>query len=477
MLRRITPVILLVLGGCSLMSNDTTIARLSKDDSPLTDIPLPKVSHKDVRDDYRSLLDIVEDSELREQIERRIAGVYMLEGDYRQLIDDMPPEGGYFAPAIDSYQEVISKYPGDPDNAESIYQLAKAYDLDGKDRQALETLNTFIDQYPSSPHLGEAYFRMGDIHFSNGEYEQAEDAYQAVISLGVESAFLNNSYYLLGWSHYKQGDYDLGLASFSEVLDRLVPEDGKVESLDKVEKSLVYDTLNVMSLSLAYSGGSQKIKDLYANRPQSDKYQWLLYAGLGNHFLEKERYEDSASSYREFVMQNPASERAPEMHSKMIRAYIDGDFASQVLPEKERYVRNYGIHSEFWKDKDPDVRASVIPNLKAYTQELARHFHGTGQLLKKQLSESELDNEKIASLRCPICALKRCSMVGTTLDQLLNMRRRPMNTITVNTVRMQVTQQSLRMTNVQMNWRKRTAIIHHSSVNGAHKQSTASCDS
>jgi tetratricopeptide (TPR) repeat protein len=399
MLRNLLVIMILLLSGCSHMSRNSTIAELNRDDAPLTDIPLPKVSHKEVRDEYRSLLEIVEDTELREQIERRIAGVYMLEGDYRQLIDDNPPEGGYFAPAIKSYNEVINKYPGDPDNAESIYQLAKAYDLDGKDVQALEELNVFIDQYPASPHLGEAYFRKGDIHFNNGEYEQAEEAYQAVISLGVESAFLNNSYYLLGWSHYKQGDYDLGLASFSEVLDRLVPEDGKIERLDKVNRSLVDDTLRIMSLSLAYGGGSEKITEFYAQRPQSRKYEWLLYAGLGKHFLEKERYEDSASSYRAFVMQNPTSERAPEMHSKMIRAYIDGDFASQVLPEKERYVENYGLGSEFWNTKGPDVRAKVVVNLKTYMDELARHYHGTGQQLKKQISQSDGDDKKLASLR------------------------------------------------------------------------------
>ena len=102
---------MLVLSGCGLMPQSTTIGELSTDDASLTDVPLPRVSHKDVRDEYRVLLEIVEDQELREQIERRIAGVYMLEGDYRQLIDVTPPKDGYFGPAIKSYQDVISSYP------------------------------------------------------------------------------------------------------------------------------------------------------------------------------------------------------------------------------------------------------------------------------------------------------------------------------------------------------------------------------
>ena len=381
--------LVLLLGGCGLMSQNKTIAQLDTADAPLADIPLPRVSHEDVRNEYRSLLEIVEEEELRRQIERRIASVYMLEGDHNLLVRTMPPEGGFYQEAIRSYNEVVDKYPGDPDNAESMYQLAKAYDLDGKDGEALEVLDEFIEQYPDSPRLGEIYFRKGDIHFQYKQYEQAEAAYQAVITIGRDSPFVNNSYYLLGWSRYKQSNYAGGLQAFSEVLDRMIPEDGRIEKLDKVSRSLVDDTLHIVSLSLAYDGGAEKIGKILAGRGQSRKYEWLLYSGLGEHFLGKERYEDSASSYRAFVLQNPTSDHAPEMHSRMIRAYIDGNFNSQVLPEKEHYVRNYGVGSVFWETKPDDIKAEVVPNLKTYLDELARHYHGTGQKLEKELASAD----------------------------------------------------------------------------------------
>ena len=385
---------ILLISGCSLLNRNTTIDRLRADGASMVDVPLPRVSHQDVRNEYRALLEIVDEAGLRKQIERRIAGVYMLEGDHNQFVGTTPPKDGYFANAIESYKEVIDKYPNDPDNAESYYQLAKAYDLDGKDREALATLDTFINKFPTSQRLPEAYFRKADIHFRHAEYEDAERAYQAVISNGEGTPFVNNSYYLLGWSRYKQSDYEGGMRSFAKVLDRLVPDDGKVEKLDKVERSLVDDTLHIMSLSLAYDGGADKIGDIFAKQPQSKKYQWLLYSGLGRHFLEKERYEDSASSYRAFVMTNPTSDRAPEMHAEMIRTYVDGKFNSLVMPEKEHYVQNYGVRSAFWKTKDDQVKAKVIPNLKTYLDELARHYHGTGQKLKKELAESDLTHGK-----------------------------------------------------------------------------------
>ncbi|WP_168188065.1 tetratricopeptide repeat protein [Hahella sp. CCB-MM4] len=389
-----------VLSGCGLMQQETTIGKLQQNnDVALKDIPLPRVGHEEVRREYRQLLEIVEDSGLKEQIERRIASVYMMEGDYQQLLGVTPSDDGYFSGAINSYKEVIEKYPDSPDNAESLYQLAKAYDLNGQDQQAQKVLYRFIGEYAESPRLAEVHFRNGDIHFRHKEYQEAEKSYQAVISIGQESAFLNSSYYLLGWVRFKLSDYDGGLDAFAEVLDRLVPEDGKIEKLDTVNRSLVDDTLRVMSISLAYSGGAEKIAATFAKRPQSAKYTWILYSSLGQHYLEKERYEDSASSFRAFVTQNPDSDRAPEMHAEMIRAYVDGEFSQQALPEKENYVRNYGIRSDFWRTKSDDVKAKVVPNLKTYIDELARHYHASGQRLKRELADAKGAGDAAAKSR------------------------------------------------------------------------------
>ena len=90
------------------------------------------------------LLETVEEQELKEQIERRIASVYMLEADYNQLLGTLPTEEGYFPDAIQAYHDLLEKYPDDPQNDEALYQLAKAYDLDGRDKEALEVLNRFI---------------------------------------------------------------------------------------------------------------------------------------------------------------------------------------------------------------------------------------------------------------------------------------------------------------------------------------------
>ena len=110
MLRNAPVALILLLSGCGLMNQNTTIGQLDADNTLLTDVPLPTVSHEDVRNEYRSLLEIVEEEELRKQTERRVASVYMLEGDHNLLVRTPPPEAGFYTEAISSYNEVIGKY-------------------------------------------------------------------------------------------------------------------------------------------------------------------------------------------------------------------------------------------------------------------------------------------------------------------------------------------------------------------------------
>ena len=375
--RKVVIALVATLSGCGLLNQDKTIGQLASHSVPTEDVPVPVLLHDDIRNEYKALLKLVEDKTLQKAIERRIADVYMMEGDFKQSQGVSAPENGYYGNAIESYENVLRKYPEDPKNATVLYQLAKAYELEQKDELALGALEKIIHQYPAYPQISEVYFRKGDIHFRHQDYDLAESAYKAVVDIGDDSNFTNNAIYLMGWSRYKQSNYEGGLAAFNQVLDTVIPAHGKMEGLSKVDQALADDTLRIMSLSLSYAGGAAKLKSMFAG--SKPRYAWMLYSSLGNLYLKKERFEDSAQAYRVFVEEDPTSDLAPQMHSKMIRAYIDGDFPQQVIPEKERYVASYGIHSQFWKEKSADVKSQVLPNLKTYLDELARHYHATGQ--------------------------------------------------------------------------------------------------
>ena len=369
------------LGGCSLFAEKGTIGRLQKVEKRQTDFNFNKITHQDVREEYQELIDLVDDQYLKEQIKRRVAEVYMLEGDENQTKITAKPSQSYYTEAIQSYTDILEKYPNSPDNAEVLYQLAKAYDMEGQQDDALLMLKQLTSRHPKYPHVAEAYFRMGDIYFNNNKYAEANKAYLAVTRYKLKKLNIN-AHYMLGWSQYKLGDYDYSLKSFSIALTALVDKKG---SLSNAEKPLIKDTLHSMTLALVNIGGAEKIRNM---KPLKGKdYVWMIYEDLGDFYLEKERFEDSAHTYRMFVTRHTASPMAHKLHSKLINAYIKGGFPQQALPEKQRFVEYYGLHSKFnGKGKGAgSIRDEVKADLKLYIDELAKHYHHEGQTFQKKL--------------------------------------------------------------------------------------------
>ncbi len=101
-----------------------------------------------------------------------------------------------------------------------LYQLARAYEADGRIDESLATLDRLIAEYPQTPHADEAQFRRGETLFVLKRYRDAELAYDAVLKHGSASQFYQQALYKHGWSLFKQQQYDKSLGSFFALLDR-----------------------------------------------------------------------------------------------------------------------------------------------------------------------------------------------------------------------------------------------------------------
>lgn len=375
---------LMLQSACGGRNKPSTLGQLKYQDKKEEKIEYKKMDHQEVREEYEELLDLFEDDVLKEQIERRIADVYMMEGVQNQLKTSAPKKS-YYVEAIKSYREILEKYPDSPDNAEVFYQLAKAYDMEGEQDEALLMLTELTRRHPTYKNIPEAYFRMGDIYFNKQQYQQAERAYVAVTHSHNQQLALN-ARYMLGWSYYKQLKFDQALTAFADVLTQILQDKNSLEELSKTERPFVEDSLHSISLTLARSGGAEMI----ANATQlADKhYVWMVYENLGEYYLEKERFEDSAFTYRLFVTQHNHSAQAPRLHKRLIESYIEGGFPFQAIEEKEVYVRFYGIHSNY-KGNANGLREDLKEPLKAYIDELAKHYHSEAQSLQANLADAD----------------------------------------------------------------------------------------
>lgn len=376
MLNRRLLLTIAISSAVAACSSQGTIGSLNQvETEDLKEVEIDQLSHQQIRDQYQEILGLVDDDYIKEQIERRISGVHMQEGDAQSANPNTPPAQGYYRNAIASYRDILEKYPNSPDNAEVLYQLAKAYDIEGQPENALAMMRRLETYHPDYEHMPEVYFRMGDLHFNAARYPQAEKAYRKTASYN-KASLNNNAHYMLAWTLYKQGAFDKSLGEFALVLNALYQEDGTTSGLNNVEQSLIDDTLHSMSLALVNLGGAQAIRDVPELRNKA--YIWRLYQQLAGFYLTKNLYSDSAATYREFIDRFPMRERTSRFHTELIKVYVKGAFPKLVLEEKEVYANNYGPQSDYFA-RFPQLQQGIREDLQEYYVELASHYHSQGQ--------------------------------------------------------------------------------------------------
>jgi TolA-binding protein len=339
-------------------------------------------------ENYRRFLELQKtDPQLRAEALRRLGDLNLEAGELERMekeVTELDLAGGE---AIKLYSALLKAYPDYPRNDQVLYQLARAYETTGQPEQALVTLDEIVRRYPNTPQIDEVQFRRGELLFSAKRYREAEQAYANAIARGPKSAFYEESLYKHGWSLFKQSLTEESLPSFASVLDYklLGGKDGrqaaKVEDLKRADRELVEDTLRVMSISFSYTDGAAAL-DAFLNRRGDTPYSHLLYSRLGDLYVDKERYQDAAATYRAYVARNPNSDYAPNLAMQAIQAYQKGGFTTLVLEGKHEYVERYNFDSPFWQGRDRANYPTVVQELKVNLKDVATHFHATAQKSK-----------------------------------------------------------------------------------------------
>ncbi|HVY82628.1 MAG TPA: tetratricopeptide repeat protein, partial [Steroidobacteraceae bacterium] len=382
-------VALAIAAAASAEEKPKTIGDLkSKPVEVRKDAKMPASASK-AMENYRRFLELQRtDPQLRAEAMRRLGDLNLESGELERMESEVTAVDIQGAEAIKLYSTLLKAYPTYNRNDQVLYQLARAYETTGQPEQALATLDRIVKQYPQSPQLDEVQFRRGELLFSAKQYPQAESAYAYVIKRGASSAFYEQSLYKHGWSLFKQSLNEESLPSFSGVLDQklLGGPNGKVakdpEKLRRADRELVDDTLRVMAITFSYLDGAQTL-DNYLNKRGEPPYSYLLYSRLGDLYVEKQRYQDAATTYRAYVARNPNSDYAPNLAMQAIEAYNKGGFTQLVLDGKHEYVERYNFGTAFWEGRDRAKYPKVVSELKTNLKDVATYFHATAQKSKK----------------------------------------------------------------------------------------------
>jgi cellulose synthase operon protein C len=366
-----------------------TIKDLENQQVDISPNPPQGVDNTKTMNSYKRFLDLnAGDAALREEAMRRLGDLNLESSESERIEHELATNEGLRATeAIHLYSALLKAYPKYERNDSVLYQLARAYELNAQPDKAMVSLDRLVATYPNSRYIDEAQFRRGEILFSNKAYPAAQTAYEAVIKFGGASAFYNQSLYKHGWSLFKQGESERSLDSFAGVLDSVLVSKSdpkqlvEIDTLSKPNRELVEDTFRVMSITFSYLDGPKSI-DEFVKHKKPRPYYYLLYARLGDLYIDKERYTDAADSYRAFVSQDRNNEKAPLLEMQAIEAYSKGGFPQLVLQGKKEFVENYSYGTAYWQGRTPKGEPKVVAELKINLKDVAQYYHAEAQRTK-----------------------------------------------------------------------------------------------
>ena len=287
------------------------------------------------------------------------------------------------------YEQLLESYPNYAKNDLVLYQLARAYEAEGRIDDSLATLDRLIEEYPRTEQLDEAQFRRGETLFVQKRYRDAERAY-AVRARAKAIARRSTSRPCTSTAGrmFKQQHYEESLSSFFTLLDRQLGTDNDASgdrdpavlyaAMGRAQQEIVDDTFRVLSIGFSYLDGPESISR-YFSRHGARPYGFIAYTNLGDLYLEQERYQDAADAYHAFVDLDPYHAKAPLLQVEVIEAFKKGEFADLVLEGKENFVETYGPGSPYWQRFTFDQQPEVVAHLKSNVTDLAAYHHAEAQ--------------------------------------------------------------------------------------------------
>lgn len=133
-----------------------------------------------------------------------------------------------YSKAVDSYSEVVQKYPKSPYAAEAHYRIGIIYaDTLEKPNTALQTFNAVIEQHPNTLQAMMATFQVGEIYRKLQRFDEALQAYQTTIAYperelylpgGYRDSFADRAQFRIGRVHFEDQRYDDARFAFEEFI-------------------------------------------------------------------------------------------------------------------------------------------------------------------------------------------------------------------------------------------------------------------
>ena len=384
-----------ILGGCAispepqLRARGATLATLDLSPSLQVKPVMTKLQLDELSNAYQAILDGIDNPELALKIKQRITNLDIMLLEQAQ-IDAPEKANSYYQRAVVSINQFLAEFPDSQHVDKLMYQLAKAYDLQGKQEESLVVIQSIIKDHPNTPYLIELYFRQAEILYSQGKYNLAVNSYQQVVNKPENNPYYSIALYMKGWSNFKLERHPEALVNFTEILDELISAEhaSRIHSVDdianelsKKKQLLLQDTFAVMTLIFSQADGAKRIQRHYsAVGPR--QYEQLNYELLADDLLKKQRYTEAADVLEAFIQRYPNSETSVLFALKKLEILTRGRFPSLVLEQQQTFIADYQLTNDYWLGKSSNTREQAAQTLKQLLKVKTQNQHAAAQALE-----------------------------------------------------------------------------------------------
>jgi cellulose synthase operon protein C len=297
---------------------------------------------------------------------------------------------------INTYRQVINKYPQSDLIDDSYYNIAFSFEEIFKADSARIYYLRIIDEFDKSPLLADVYMRLGENYFNPpaNDIRTAIGYYEKVLSY-YDSPRYDEALYRLGWGHYRLKEYSKAISYFTLLADDIY----RIKPFDPLQKysnpSLVDESIEYIGLSFLEQGGPDAAVR-YLQGIGGRDYGIHILKRLGDAYMdEKENYSLAFSAYQQLLKLYPFSPIAPAIQNRIVQAYRRMENSVMAFYAREVLFDNYKVNSAWWSknsDKNSRQQAYILTEsaLRDNISVLLNKGQETGQtdLFEQSVSES-----------------------------------------------------------------------------------------
>lgn len=380
---------LLIIAGCSSSENKRTTLRdidvTHKKQSQEKVFIKPK-SKVDIRKAYSDYLKFASknDSSRLDAINRLAELEFELSNKLQQENGNLKIENNeelddtLYNERLEKTIELLSTslkdYPKAKGNDKILYQLAKAYDHKGDNKNSEKTLLILVKKHPKSKYYIESQFRLAEISFSKRNFVKAEDTYTDIIGSRKNNVFYEKALFKRGWARFKQEYYLEAVDDYLEAVNYHNFDD--YNELNQSQQNQFNEYFRAVGLSFSYLGGAEPLNEYFKNNP-SFRYIYYSYSHVSDIYLKQQRYSDAVETHKYFIKNNRNSKNIPLSYLQIVNIWKKSGFAKKASEEIDVLYKNYHPNSKYWLSKKSNSKTYklVSEGLKEDILLAASYFH------------------------------------------------------------------------------------------------------